>query len=72
MQLRVHDDPAAVDAAAWNALLARQAAPTPFMRHEYLLALQRSGSAVAETGWAPQWLCLHDGDHADRRVRRPT
>ena len=45
--IRVHDDPAAIDAAAWNALLAAQAAATPFMRHEYLLALHASGSAVA-------------------------
>jgi predicted N-acyltransferase len=60
--LRAHDDLGAVDAAVWNALLAQQAAPTPFMRHEYLHALQHSGSAVAESGWMPQWLCLHDGD----------
>jgi predicted N-acyltransferase len=60
--LRVHDDPAEVDARAWNALLETQAAPTPFMRHEYLLALQRSGSAVREAGWAAQLMCLYDGD----------
>ncbi len=29
------------------------------MRHEYLAALQDSGSAVAATGWTPQFLCLH-------------
>jgi predicted N-acyltransferase len=39
-----------------------QAAPTPFMRHEYLLALHASGSAVAETGWVNQLLCLRRGD----------
>jgi len=60
--LRMHDDPSQIDAAAWNELLEAQAAPTPFMRHEYLLALQASGSAVPETGWAPQWLCLRRGD----------
>src|SRR6218665_2831213 len=27
-----------VDASAWNALLAQQSQPTPFMRHEYLAA----------------------------------
>jgi hypothetical protein len=39
---------------AWNDLLQLQAAPTPFMRHEYLLALHASGSAVPATGWAPR------------------
>jgi predicted N-acyltransferase len=60
--IRVHDEPADVDASAWNALLAAQPSPTPFMRHEYLAALHRSASAKPETGWAPQWLTLHRGD----------
>jgi predicted N-acyltransferase len=59
--LEVHDDPQAVDPHAWNALLATQPAPTPFMRHEYLAALHRSASAIARTGWMPRWLTLHDG-----------
>ena len=33
-----------VDAAAWNRLLAQQSRPTPFMRHEYLAALESSGA----------------------------
>ena len=56
--IRVCDDPASIDASAWNALLAMQVAPTPFMRHEYLAALHRSASAVAQTGWMPQWLLV--------------
>ncbi len=59
--IRVHDDPAAIDAGAWNALLDAQDAPTPFLRHEYLLALHRSRSAVAETGWAPAWITIECG-----------
>jgi len=59
--IRVHDDPAAIDAAAWNALLDAQAAPTPFLRHEYLSALHASGSATPDTGWAPQLLTVHRG-----------
>ena len=58
--IRVHDEPGGIESAAWNALLARQAAPTPFMRHEYLDALHRSGSAVPATGWHPQFLSLHE------------
>jgi uncharacterized protein len=56
--IRVHGDPAAIDAEAWNTLLATQAAPTPFMRHEYLAALHQSQSAVAEAGWAAQFVTL--------------
>ena len=55
---RVHEDPASVDADAWDALLARQSQPTPFMRHAWLLALHRSGSAVPATGWAPRFVTL--------------
>ncbi len=57
----VHDDPAALDGEAWNALLAAQPSPTPFMRHEYLAALHTSGSAVPDTGWAPRFVTLHAG-----------
>ena len=60
--IRVHDEPGGIDASAWNSLLAGQAAPTPFMRHEYLAALHDSGSAVPATGWVPQFLSLHEGD----------
>ena len=45
---RVLGSPQEVDAAAWNALLARQNQPTPFMRHEYLAALEASGSATVK------------------------
>ena len=60
--VRVIDHPAQVDAAQWDALLDAQDAPTPFMRHAYLLALHESASAVPATGWLPRWLCVHDGD----------
>lgn len=56
--IRVFDDPAALPQAPWDALLARQSAPTPFMRHAYLQALHACGSAVPATGWAPRFLTL--------------
>jgi hypothetical protein len=59
--LRVDDDPDAIDGSAWDALLAAQPQPTPFLRHAYLAALHRSGSAVAQTGWAPRLLTLWRG-----------
>jgi predicted N-acyltransferase len=60
--IRIFDDPAAVDANAWNALVDAQASATPFMRHEYLLALQRSASAVEATGWQAQFLAVFASD----------
>jgi len=59
--IRVFDDPARIDAAQWNGLLELQSSPTPFMRHEYLLALHESGSATAESGWMPQFLAVTSG-----------
>ncbi len=58
--IRVHESPLALDARAWNELLAMQAKPTPFMQHEFLAALHRSGSATPATGWHPQFITLHD------------
>lgn len=51
-----------VDAAAWNRLLAQQSHPTPFMRHEYLAALESSSSATPRTGWTPRFMTLWQGD----------
>ena len=59
--IRVHQDPCALDGAAWNALLARQSRPTPFMRWEYLAALHASGSAVPRAGWTPRFVTVHRG-----------
>jgi predicted N-acyltransferase len=33
----------------------------PFISHDFLWALEESGSATARTGWAPQHLLLEDG-----------
>jgi uncharacterized protein len=56
-----------VDAAGWNALVgavpgSSAAGAQPFLRHEFLLALEESACAVAQTGWEPQHLVLEDGD----------
>ena len=59
--IRVFEDPALIDAAQWNDLLESQFAATPFMRHEYLLALHRSASACTETGWRAHFLTIFDG-----------
>ena len=59
---RVHPSVLDLPAEPWNALLARQTHATPFMRHEYLAALERSGSATPRTGWLPRFMTLWDGD----------
>ena len=58
----MHDSAAELGASDWNQLLLSQANPTPFMRHEYLLALEASGCASSATGWATKWLSLMEGD----------
>lgn len=48
--------------AEWDALLAIQSQPTPFMSRAYLAALHTSGSAQARTGWQPHFMLLWQGD----------
>ncbi len=47
----------ALQARQWNAL---GAASSPFMRHEFLAALERTGCVGPETGWQPRYLVLRD------------
>ncbi len=61
-QLRVDEHISSIAREDWNALLAQSAQPTPFMRHEYLQAMIDSGSATADTGWAPLVLSVHEDD----------
>lgn len=48
MDVKQINSMAEVDSVAWN-LLAGEA--YPFLRHEFLLALEQSGSVCAQTGW---------------------
>ena len=59
--IRVFDDPADIDSAVWDALVAAQPSATPFVSMAYLRALHESASAVAATGWAPHFLVLEHG-----------
>ncbi len=56
--IRVQNSPEEVNAVDWNELLYLQPQATPFMRHEYLLALHTSGSATPDTGWEPRFILL--------------
>jgi uncharacterized protein len=60
--IREHASPLELDATQWDALLARQSQPSPFLRHEYLAAMHQSGSASPETGWTPRFITLWQND----------
>jgi uncharacterized protein len=57
MRLRVLDHIGDVPAAAWNALAD---AGNPFLRHEFLAALENGGCAVPAAGWHPHHLLALD------------
>jgi uncharacterized protein len=47
---RIADGVASVDAQAWDQIAG---SGNPFVRHAFLAAVERSGSATVETGWQP-------------------
>ena len=55
---RIASSVGALDAAAWNAL----AGENPFMSHEFLTALEDSGSVGPGTGWQPLPLVISSED----------
>lgn len=57
MNLRIHDTLASLDAGAWNALVDSR---YPFLRHEFLTALEETGCIGGETGWALRLITLED------------
>jgi len=46
-----------INAADWNRLVAGK---SPFVQHEFLLALELSGSVGGSTGWIPHHLCVFE------------
>ncbi len=54
---RFLDSIAEVDAADWNSLAK---GGQPFLRHEFLLALEQSGCVAPRTGWTPRHLIIDD------------
>jgi len=53
---------AQVGQSAWDALVAAQARPNPFLSYAFLHALHESGAACADTGWQPHYLCVYAGE----------
>jgi uncharacterized protein len=57
MKARIARSLADVDAAEWNALPGAEA---PFLRHEFLVALEAAGCAVPDTGWDAHHVLIED------------
>jgi predicted N-acyltransferase len=55
--LSTHDSIEAIPQAAWNRLTDPD---TPFLRHEFLAALERHACVGKGLGWLPHHLALHD------------
>jgi len=66
-QVTVNDTIAAIPAAEWNELAGRD---YPFLRHEFLLAAEQSGSVSPDAGWHPCHLSLRD-QHGRLRAALP-
>jgi len=56
-KLKLVDSLAIIEPQAWNGLVGG----FPFLRHEFLMAIQGSGCASKETGWQPLYLTLWHG-----------
>lgn len=54
---RIHDTLASLDAGAWNALVGTD---YPFLRYEFLRALEETGCIGGETGWTLRLITLED------------
>jgi hypothetical protein len=59
VEVRVARSLAEVDPAQWNALPGSE---SPFLRHEFLHALEATGCATADTGWDAHHLLLYERD----------
>ncbi|MDZ7788105.1 MAG: GNAT family N-acetyltransferase [Halofilum sp. (in: g-proteobacteria)] len=68
MQLEVLERFDEIDAAEWNAL----AGEFPFLRHEFLSALQRHGCIGRQYGWIPYFLLLRDAPGGALVAAAPT
>ena len=60
MEVTVNDSIASIAPEAWNALAGEA---WPFLKHEFLLAAETSGSVTPDAGWEPRHLAIYDGDH---------
>ena len=56
MRVTVNDSIADIPAEDWNRVAGTE---YPFLRHEFLLAAENSGSVTPDAGWTPRHLTIH-------------
>lgn len=61
LEFRFHPRIADIPSETWNGLVDNA---SPFLQHEFLLALESSGSVSARTGWQPYHLLVLRGQNA--------
>lgn len=61
LEFQFHTGIASIPSATWNTLVNNA---SPFLQHEFLLALETSGSVSAATGWQPHHLLVLRGGEA--------
>ncbi len=66
--VRFVDSIAEIGRDAWNALTGTR---NPFMRYEFLYALERTGCTGPASGWRPRHLALYDGKEENCRAIVP-
>ena len=65
MKVTLVDNIAAVAADQWNQMLDDD---YPFLRYEFLAALENSGSASEHSGWWPQHCLVYDGEGVEQEL----
>lgn len=59
MQIHIHSEISQIDAKQWNSFVTDN---NPFMRHEFLHALEKHKCASPEFGWHPCHIGIYEGD----------
>ena len=59
MKVRIHTSISEITADAWNALVRDN---NPFLRHEFLNAMERHGCVGEKFGWLPRHIAVYEDD----------
>lgn len=65
MRLQILDQIAKVPAVAWNSLVPDD---YPFVKHQFLAALENTGCVAPDTGWIPQHILLYQDTPSPNRL----
>ena len=60
MKITVVDNISSIDGQAWNRLILDN---NPFLKHQFLLALEKHNCVGKQCGWQPQHIVIHDHDN---------